>query len=351
MKVALTALSVRGAMGQYLEALVRPLSQRIEVHLFVPEHYAGDAGQAVLYRFLTGKTKLKALCRFFNPVSAKKIWKEIQRFSPDVIHLFNGEGYPWGILFAYWAKSEGIPLVVTVHDPEPHPGNIFEFLNARLRRATLVHASRIHIHNKHFIEPMVKQGILREKLYIIPHGSIAKRFTRYINKGVTREPMALFFGRLTAYKGLDTLVEAGLILKGKLKVTIAGPGKIHKSLLKVIQSHPEVFELHNRYLTDEEVAQLFQRASVCVLPYRQVTQSSVPLIAAAFSVPVVASALGGFLEDIPRVNGLLIPPGDPHALAQGIIKAMDLVPHYPRELEFEELSDSFVEMYRRSLKP
>jgi len=88
-----------------------------------------------------------------------------------------------------------------------------------------------------------------------------------------------------------------------------------------------------------------------VLPYRQVTQSSVPLIAAAFGVPVVASALGGFIDDVPRVNGLLVPPCDSRALAQGIAKAMGLVPSYPRELEFDELSHRFVEMYHDSLKP
>ncbi|MBT9169709.1 MAG: D-inositol-3-phosphate glycosyltransferase [Actinobacteria bacterium] len=181
------------------------------------------------------------------------------------------------------------------------------------------------------------------------HGSLAERSTRYFNGEATREPLTVFFGRVEAYKGLDVLVEAGLMLDGGLKVVIAGPGKLPAKLLKTIRHHSKVFDLHNRYLSDEEVAALFQRASVCVLPYRQVTQSSVPLIAAAFGVPVVASALGAFLDDVPRVNGLLVPPGNSLALAQGIAKAMDHVPHYPRELEFAALSHWFVEMYRHSL--
>ena len=90
---------------------------------------------------------------------------------------------------------------------------------------------------------------------------------------------------------------------------------------------------------------------MCVLPYRQVTQSSVPLIAAAFGVHVVTSVLGGFLDDVPRVKGLLAPPGDSRALAQGIAKAMGLVPSNPKEFEFEELSHRFVERYHNRLKP
>ncbi|MBS3949878.1 MAG: glycosyltransferase family 4 protein [Peptococcaceae bacterium] len=349
MRTALVALSVRGAMGQYLEALARPLSERLELHLFVPEHYDGDAGQAILHRFPTGRTRLEALRQFLNPLSAKRIWKELRMVDPEGIHLFNGEGYPWGCLFAYWAKRDDKPFIITIHDPEPHPGNIIELLNAHLRRVTMIKATRIHVHSTHFAGEIAKQGISKQQLHVIPHGSIAGRFTRYLTKEVAREPMVLFFGRLEAYKGLDTLVEAGLMLGGKPKVAIAGPGKLPSNLLKVIHDQSAIFELHNRYLTDEDVARLFQRASVCILPYHQVTQSSVPLIAAAFGVPVVGSALGGFLDDIPRVNGLLVPSGDPRALAQGITKALDLVPYYPRELEFEELSNSFVTMYRSCL--
>lgn len=349
MKVACIALSVRGAMGQYLEALVLPLSKQTEFHLFVPDHYVGDIGSAVLHQFLTGTTKLEALRRLLNPIAAKRVWRRLQAVRPDVIHLFNGEGYPWSLLLARWANEDGIPFVVTVHDPEPHPGSVLDHLNACLRRITLHYATMIHLHSSRFAGSLVKQGVSNQKLHFIPHGSLAKRFISHLNVETVRESMVLFFGRLESYKGLDVLVEAGLILDGRLKVVIAGPGKLPNKLQKTIHSNPEIFELQNQYLSDKEVACLFQRASVCVLPYNQVTQSSVPLIATAFGVPVVASALGGFLDDVPRVNGLLVPPGDSRALAQGIIKAIGLIPSFPRELDFEELSYKFIQMYRNSL--
>jgi glycosyltransferase involved in cell wall biosynthesis len=331
-------------MGQYIEALAEHLSQRTEVHLFLPDDYLGNTGRAALHRFLTGKSKLRAIRRLLNPVAANQVWRRVQAIRPDVIHLFNGEGYPWSFLFARWANRDGIPFVVTVHDPEPHPGNTLDLLNARLRRFTLSRATQIHLHNGCFADSIVRQGVPQDKICLIPHGSLAERFIRHTEE-TAREPIALFFGRLEAYKGLDVLVEAGLALEGRLKVVIAGPGKLPGKLLKTILCQPDVFELHNRFLSDEEVAALFQKASVCVLPYRQVTQSSVPLIAAAFGVPVVASALGGFLDDIPRVNGVLVPPGDARALTQGIVETMGLVPHYPRELKFEVLSHAFFEMY------
>ncbi|RTG92818.1 glycosyltransferase family 4 protein [Thermus scotoductus] len=330
-------------MGQYLEALSAALSGRINLSLFVPQHFQGETGQASVHRFVTGRNRRDGLMRLLNPVAAFRIWKAVSSTKPDVVHLFNGEGYPWSLLWARWAEQDGIPLVVTLHDPEPHPGNLWETLNARLRRHVLKRARSVHVHSQVFLEVTKAQGAKEVK--VIPHGSLAERFLRYRKEGVEREPLALFLGRLEFYKGLDILVEAGMRLGGRLRVAIAGPGRLPSDLLKLIRSHPQIFELHNRYLEDREVSELFQRASVCVLPYRQVTQSSLPLISAAFGVPVVASALGGFLEDVPRVGGILVLPEDPEALARGMLEAMQRTPRFPPELRFSELASEFVAWY------
>jgi hypothetical protein len=56
--------------------------------------------------------------------------------------------------------------------------------------------------------------------------------------------------------------------------------------------------------------------------------------------------VGGFLEDVPRVYGILVPPGNPEALAQGITKGINQMPYYPREMEFSVLANDFAAMYR-----
>jgi len=342
--VAFVALSVRGAMGQYISALARPLAEAIDLHVFVPAHFAGKVGNAKVHFFKTGTSHTKALVRFLNPLTARSIWLTIKNFKPDVIHLFNGEGYPWALLWAHWAWKDSVPLLVTVHDPEPHPGNFWEALNARLRRYTLLRAKSVHVHAQCFTETMKKLGV--KDMVVIPHGSFAPQFLQHKREGVNREPLALFFGRIERYKGLDILVKAGLLLNGRIKIAIAGPGKIPSKILRKIEDHPGIFELHNRYLSDKEVAILFQRASVCVLPYHQATQSSVPLIAAAFGVPVVATAVGAFPEDIKRVNGIIVPPGNPELLAQAIEKGINLKPVYPAELEFDNIAKQFYSWYK-----
>jgi glycosyltransferase involved in cell wall biosynthesis len=346
LKIALIALSVRGPMGHYLDALITPLSDKVDVHLFVPEHYSEKTGKATVHLFCTGSNKIEAFWRLFNPFLGLALWQRIERIKPDVIHLFNGEGYPWSLLWVDLANRNKLPIVLTVHDPEPHPGNLLELANSYLRLFTLTRATRIHIHSQHLMKAIIQQRVSYEKVSVIPHGSIAERFISHCQIGVDRERVAIFFGRLEAYKGLDTLVEASFKLK--LRVIIAGPGHLPKNLSDLIKAHPEIFELHNRYLSEREVANLFQRASVCVLPYRQATQSSLPLIAAAFGVPIVATSVGSFVEDVPLVNGVLVLPGNPEALSQGIQAAIGLIPSYPKTREFNSLVEKFELFYREA---
>lgn len=344
MRAALVALSVRGAMGQYLEALSAQLGRYCQLYLFVPRHFAAEPIAADrIFRFATGTSRIRALLQLANLGAAIRVWKQVQAIRPAVVHVFNGEGYPWTLVWAFLAQKQGLPLLVTVHDPEPHPGNMWEWLNARLRPYVLRRAASVHVHSERFVTAVKARGARDVK--VIPHGSLAPRFLRYRKPGIQREPTALFFGRIEAYKGLDTLVEAGIRLNGKVKVVIAGPGRLPWVTLRKIERHREIFELHNRFLEDWEVAELFQRTRVCVLPYRQASQSSVPLIAAAFGVPVVASAVGAFVDDVPAVGGLLVPKDDPEALASAIIRAFEITPTYPKELEFDQIAPRFAQWY------
>ncbi|MEM3740414.1 MAG: glycosyltransferase, partial [Candidatus Korarchaeum sp.] len=97
-------------------------------------------------------------------------------------------------------------------------------LDSAIRRFIIPKAHSVHVHSEVFREAVLKLGARRVK--VIPHGSIAERFTRYRRDDVSREPVALFFGRMEAYKGLDTLVRAALMLNGRMRFVIAGPGRI-----------------------------------------------------------------------------------------------------------------------------
>jgi glycosyltransferase involved in cell wall biosynthesis len=236
-----------------------------------------------------------------------------------------------------------------LHDPEPHPGNVFEYLNSIVRRPVLALVQIIHLlSSQHVTKARMLAGCAR--IAVIPHGSLASQFTKYCCPDVQREQLVLFFGRIQSYKGIDVLLRALALLPVDIRLAIAGPGALEPPMLQTAQSLGPRVELHNRYLDDQEVAVLMQRASVVALPYRHATQSSVPAIAAAFGCQLVASALGHFNEEIPRLGGILVPPEDPDALAAALAAALRRGATTPVMMRtFDELAPDFIDLYVSAL--
>ena len=138
---------------------------------------------------------------------------------------------------------------------------------------------------------------------------------------------ALFFGLIKAYKGLDVLLKALKQARTRLpemKVIIAGEvyGKAEKYERQIRElGLTDAVETLFHYITDKEIAELFRRAQVCVLPYKSATQSGVIATSYSFRVPVIASRVGGLSEYISEgETGLLVPPNDPEALAGALIR-------------------------------
>ena len=67
---------------------------------------------------------------------------------------------------------------------------------------------------------------------------------------------------------------------------------------------------------------MFAGATLTVLPYRQGSQSGVGIQSVARGVPVVVSDVGA-LPDVADGGGAIVPPGDPAALAAGILRLLD----------------------------
>ena len=344
MKIVLISFSTRGAIGDYLYLLAKELAKYEEIFLIVPDYFDKEIEVKGILKFRTGRNKLSTFLNLINPLAIFRLIKEIKKINPDLVHLLFGEGYPPMIFISLWLKFSKIPLVVTLHDPEIHPGNLIERINGILRIFTLKLASGIHIHSKIFEKRLEKSGVMKEKVFVIPHGSFAPLFLHYKKEEIEKRKNILFFGRIEKYKGLEYFIQAGLKIDG-FKFIIAGLGKISENLLKIIRENPQKFELINRFLNYEEIAKLFQKSKICVLPYIQATQSSIPLISAYFNVPVVATKIGAFLEDIPLVNGVLVEPRNVDSLVKGILEALNKQAIYPSGREFKDLAVEFLKMY------
>ena len=74
-------------------------------------------------------------------------------------------------------------------------------------------------------------------------------------------------------------------------------------------------------LPDDELRDLIGACSAVLLPYERANQSGVLATAFRSGRPVIASRVGSFAEYVrDGENGLLVPPGDPVALADAITR-------------------------------
>jgi glycosyltransferase involved in cell wall biosynthesis len=132
----------------------------------------------------------------------------------------------------------------------------------------------------------------------------------------------LFFGRISAYKGLDVLIRSIPLVTavfGGIRVIIAGEGEDIAPYKRMI-SDPGVFDIRNRRIGDQETAQLFTDADIVVLPYTDGSQSGVLAIANAFAKPVIVTNVGELGRSVRNgISGFVIPAGDERALADAIL--------------------------------
>ena len=221
----------------------------------------------------------------------------------------------------------GRPLVITAHDilpREPRPGQ-----RAAQRRlygrfdAVVVHSEhgRRRLLEEVGVDPahvhVIRHGVLRPWQDVPPGGDGEEAPLPPELRGVEGR-VVLFFGLLRPYKGLDTLLEAwretALGAPGELELWIVGMPRTDIAPLRAAASAGVRFL--PRFVYGAEILGVMRRASLIVLPYREIDQSGVAFTALGAGVPMLLSDVGGFPEIAATGAARTVPAGDPNALAR-----------------------------------
>jgi len=123
------------------------------------------------------------------------------------------------------------------------------------------------------------------------------------------EKAILFFGRIRPYKGIEYLLDAFRLLsadeQAKYRLIVAGePKKGSEDYLHEIQEAVQrdfkqgQVILRIQFIPDKEMEWYLKGADVLVLPYKEIFQSGVLFLAYSFGLPVVATDVGSFREEI-----------------------------------------------------
>lgn len=262
-----------------------------------------------------------------------RIWRADR---PDVVH-----SHFWmsGLAALLGVRDLGVPLVHTFHalgvvkrrhqgrkDTSP-PGRI------RIERAIAHDADRIVALSSDEAEELVRMGARRDRMRVIPAGVDTERFhpdgPAEAKNGRAR---ILTAGRLVERKGYDTAIGAMRRVPRAELVIAGGPGADrlardpeYRRLLRIAERHGVADRIHFLGSVDHDrMPSLIRSADVvaCVPWYEPF--GIVPLEAMACGVPVVASAVGGFLDTVvDGATGRHVPPRRPDRLAAALRDLLD----------------------------
>jgi len=154
-------------------------------------------------------------------------------------------------------------------------------------------------------QQMLLGGFPEKKLRVLPHGID----TSLIQPNYTHKKYALFVGRLSEEKGIETIISLAKILPDiTFKIVGRGPEmeKLHRAGDKCSNLEFMGFRM------GDELKELYENATVVLLPSR--VHEVFPLItleAMSVGKPVIGSRVGGIPEIIEDgINGFLVSPLD-----------------------------------------
>jgi glycosyltransferase involved in cell wall biosynthesis len=234
---------------------------------------------------------------------------------PDVLHAFLFYSY---IVAAPAARLARVPVVVAGRRGLADGKLGRHLLLAVERLATRM--TDLLIANAHAVaeDTCSAEGVSPEKVVVVHNGLPESAFAPVQPARLETElPVVLCVANLKPYKGHRYLFEAIAKLRGRglpCTLALAGDGSARAAL----QSLAGRLGIDVRFLgIRTDVDQLLARADVAVLPSLEEGMSNAVMEAMAAALPVVASDVGGTGELL-RGRGVLVPPAEPEALADGI---------------------------------
>ena len=300
--------------------------------------------------------KLSAATKIIYSFDARhKMESLLNVVHPDVahFHIFQHQISPsvFGPL-----RKRNVPLILTLHDLKPMCPNYKMYVNDQIcekckdrkfyncfihsctknsKLNSLINTAEMYLHyalgyyqnvdryiavSRFFQNKMVEFGFRPEQITYIPN---------FIN--IDEYPVscldhnyAVYFGRLSYEKGVDTLIQAARLCP-EIPVVIIGTGPDEVKLREAVERHHITNIRFVGYKQGDELKQLISRSSFTVIP--SIVYENCPMTileSLALGKPVIGANIGGIPELInPSVDGLIFAPGNAEDLASKMRELWD----------------------------
>ncbi len=322
-----------GGLATFNERLARAfmdLGHKVSIYTFSLQ-YPG--------LFFPGKTQyaegpppvgldIKVKVNSINPLNWRRVGRELCDLKPDllVIRYWLPFMAPSLGKIASLVKNNAHTRVVAIADNiiphERRPGDKF---------LTRYFINRVHgfvCMSGSVVQDLLSFRVDKKRIRLCPH-PLYDNFGQAVGREEARrhlglsgvEKMALFFGFIRDYKGLDLLLKAFAIEDLKqlpVHLVVAGefytrPAPYHR----LVQLHGigERMIWRTDFIPDDQVRYYFSATDLVVQPYKQATQSGVTQVAYHFERPMVVTDVGGLPEMVPHGKAGYVVPPSPEAIA------------------------------------
>lgn len=297
--------------------------------------------------------RARAAARILYSREAKrKIEQLVDATGPDVAHLHN-IAHQLSPSILYGLKSRGVPVVQTLHDFKLVCPNYqmlvrgencercrtWRYYNAVVNRcmrdsvlSSGLVALEAYVHKLAgsyarnvdvFVSPsrqlrdrMIDHGVDGKRIVHLPYSIALDEYVpRYESDGY-----GVYVGRLSAGKGLETLLEA-MGKAGAVRLKIVGTGPIAESLKRTVAERELTNVEFVGYRKGEELRSIVGGALFVAVPSECFENSPLTVYEAfAQGKPVVGSRIGGIPELVSEgESGLIFEPGDSDAFAEQML--------------------------------
>jgi glycosyltransferase involved in cell wall biosynthesis len=292
---------------------------------------------------------------------ARSFIKKLDPKQYDLIHAFFG--IPCGALAYEYRK--GVPYIVSLRGSDVPGFNDrfsfqYTFLKPIIRRVWRQAAAVVA--NSEGLRNLAHQTDPSIPIDIIYNGIDTSEFTVREKRSDDRF-VVLTVARLIPRKGIDNLIRAipeVLDRYPDLLVRIIGEGNLESELRGLaknlgVADHVEFLG----YIPHEELPGYYATSDVFVLPSRNEGMSNTVLEAMAAGLPIITTDTGGTRELIAG-NGLVIPQGQPDAIAGAILQYLSdpqLRQNHGNQsralselADWKQVAEQYITYYRRFLR-
>lgn len=256
------------------------------------------------------------------PRSVSVVRRAVRDFAADIVHVHEPLCPSTSLLASLFAR---VPLIATFH--ANHGRNLFSLLYSA--QAALLRPVWARITLGIAVSRAAAACIgsrVTTPLRIVPNGIDTTLFTALGTRATGQRRTLLFVGRLEPRKGFAIALQAFSEIAHRipdLDFAVVGDGE-QRSLVRRLPAFVRARVFLRGDCSDEQRRRSYAAADLFIAPSTGRESFGLVLLEAmAAGVPLVASDIDGYREVMRHgIEGLLVPPSDPGALAAAIVRVL-----------------------------